>query len=209
MTVTDIKKQKKDNGKYSVYIDGQYAFSLIAQDIEYFKIKIGNEISQSVYDYIVETVVYIKAQDTALKYLGYKMRTEKEVRKKLEQSDFSNDVIEKVMEFLLKYNYVNDYEYSMAFIRQCLKINPLGSYGICQKLRSYGVKSTTAEKAIADSEIDEYLYAKKLIDKKTSGKIFNSDADLKKLQDFLLRRGFSYDIIKPVIDEYKLNAGQI
>ena len=40
MTVTDIKKQKKDNGKYSVYIDGQYAFSLIAQDIEYFKIKI-------------------------------------------------------------------------------------------------------------------------------------------------------------------------
>ena len=140
------------------------------------------------YDYIVETVVYIKAQDTALKYLGYKMRTEKEVRKKLEQSDFRSDVIEKVMEFLLKYNYVNDYEYSMAFIRQCLKINPLGSYGICQKLRSYGVKSSIAEKAIADSEIDEYFYAKKLIDKKTAGKTFNSDADFKNYRIFCKKR---------------------
>ncbi len=209
MTVTDIKKQKKDNGKYNVYIDGQYAFSLIAQDIEYFKIKTGNEISQNVYDYIVETVVYIKAQDTALKYLSYKMRTEKEVRAKLEQSDFGCDVIDKVMEFLLKYNYVNDYEYSMAFIRQCLKLNPLGAYGICQKLKSYGVKSSTAEKAIADSEIDEYYYAGKLASKKTSAKQFNSAADFKKLQDFLLRRGFSYDIIKSVIDEYKSNSGQI
>ena len=74
MTVTDIKQQKKDKSRYSVYIDGEYAFSLIMEDILYFGLKIGEDISDSVYDYITETTLYIKAQDSALKYLGYRMR---------------------------------------------------------------------------------------------------------------------------------------
>ena len=56
-----------------------------------------------------------------------------------------------------------------------------------------------------DSEIDEEKYAREVIGKKTSGKNYNTDSDLRKLQDFLIRRGFSYDIIKTVVDEYKKN----
>ena len=41
MTVTDIKQQKNDKSRYSVYIDGNYEFSLIMEDILYFRLKIG------------------------------------------------------------------------------------------------------------------------------------------------------------------------
>ena len=205
MIITDIKKQKKDENRFSVYVDGEYAFSLIAQDIEYFKLKESCEIAEEKYRFILDTIVYIKAQDLALKYLSYKMRTGKEVRDKLEKSDFSEGIIEKVMEFLTKYNYIDDYQYSMAYIRQSLKLNPVGKYAIQQKLRGYGVEQSVIEKALYDSEIDEEKYAREVIGKKTSGKNYNTDRDLRKLQDFLIRTGFSYDITKTVVDEYKKN----
>ena len=99
MTVTDIKQQKKDKSRYSVYIDGEYAFSLIMEDILYFGLKIGEDISDSVYDYITETTLYIKAQDSALKYLGYRMRTEKEIEDRLISEDYGEEVCQKVMDF--------------------------------------------------------------------------------------------------------------
>ena len=77
MIVTSIKQQKKDKERYNIFIDGEFAFGLIMEDILYFKIKEGYEISEEKYNYIKDTVLYIKAQDTALKFLVYKMRTEK------------------------------------------------------------------------------------------------------------------------------------
>ena len=96
----------------------------------------------------------------------------------------------------------------MAFIRQSLKLNPLGTYGLRYKLKSLGINDKYIERAIYDSEIDEEKYAKILFDKKIRTKEPKDEKDFKKLQDFLLRKGFSYDIIKLVIDEYKKNNKQ-
>ena len=128
--VSGIKPSKSQKGKMAVYINGEYAFSLIEEDIDYFKMKEGTEIPKEKYDFIIDSVIYIKAQDEALKYISSKMRTEKEVRKKLVSKEFDEAVLERVIEFLKKYNYLNDYEYSMAFIRQSMRLNPIGKIAI-------------------------------------------------------------------------------
>ena len=199
MIVTDIKPQKKSD-RLSVFVDGEYAFSLINEDIMFFKIKVDEEISQKTYDYIMDTVVYIKAQDTALKFLSYKMRTEKEIRRKLSENEYSESVIEKVITFLLKYGYINDFEYCMSYIRQSQRLRPMGNIAIMQKLRFYGINDGIIEKALGESDIDEVQQAAQLIEKKLRlMDLENIDIVKKrKLQDFLLRRGYSYDIIKTV-----------
>lgn len=196
MIVTAVEQQKRNPEKYNVFVDGEYAFALFMQDILYFKIKENEEISEERYNYIINEVVYIKAQDKALDFLGYKMRTEREMRKKLESLDYSEGVIERVMEFLLKYGYIDDYKYSLSFIRQSQRLRPLGSYGIKMKLKEMGIKDRIIENAILESEIDEEEDAYTLLKKKMGN---NETADMKekkKYQDFLLRRGYSYDIIK-------------
>lgn len=45
MTVTRIEQQKKNKSRYSVYIDGEFAFGLIMEDILYFKLKESEEIT--------------------------------------------------------------------------------------------------------------------------------------------------------------------
>jgi regulatory protein len=75
----------------------------------------------------------------------------------------------------------------------------LGSIAIKQKLRFYGVDDGTIEKALSESDIDETGQASQLLDKKMSIMDNSIDAAKKrKLQDFLLRRGYSYDIIRTV-----------
>ncbi len=204
MIVTKIQQQKKDPEKYNIYIDGEYAFALIMRDILYFKIKENMPIEEDKYNFIINETVYIKAQSKALDYLGYKMRTEYEIRRKLQEESYNEDVIERVVEFLKKYGYIDDLKYAQSYIRQVLRLKPMGSYGIKMKLREYGVKDIVIEEALFSMEIDEEEYAFELLKKKIGSKEDITDKEKKKYHDFLLRRGYSYDIIKSVFKKAEI-----
>ena len=78
MRITAITQQKRDPSRYNIFIDGEYAFALPMQDILYFKLKEGQEAAEETIAFIRKNLIYIKAQDTALRFLGYKMRTVQE-----------------------------------------------------------------------------------------------------------------------------------
>lgn len=197
MLVTAIVPQKKDENKQNIFIDDVFAFALIKQDVAYFKLKEGCEISQEKYDFIQENLIYIKAQDTALYYLGYKMRTEAEVRKKLAEKEFSEDVIEKVMTFLAKYNYCNDKEYAIKFVKERLRLHPKGAYGLKMELRQKGIADQWITEALAETEIDETTDALMWIRKKTRGQDITAldEKQKRKLYAFLQRKGYRWQTI--------------
>lgn len=201
MTVTDIKQQKNDKSRYSVYIDGNYEFSLIMEDILYFRLKIGETISEDTYRYITETTLYIKAQNTALKFLGYKMRTEKEVLDKLIKEQYSEEIIARVMEFLIKYDYINDREYCRRYIKETLKLRPKGIYMIKSELKAKGIDEDTADEALEEAQIDELGVAEMLLEKKYEGFAEMDQKELTRVYGYLQRRGFSFSIIKEAVAE--------
>lgn len=196
MKVTAIIQQKHHPERYSVFIDNDFAFGLIMQDIVYFKLKEGEEIAQQKYDFIKNELVYIKAQDIALYYIGYKMRTESEVRKKLLEKEFTEDIIERVMDFLIKYDYVNDEKYCISYIKQRLRCNPKGKYILKMELKQRGIQESIICKSLEESDIDEFGDVVKLLEKKCYDLENIDEKEKKRLILFLQRRGYSYDIIK-------------
>lgn len=196
MLVTAITQQKKDQTRYNVFIDGEYAFALPMQDILYFKLKEGREVPEETVEYIQNSLIYIKAQDTALHYIGYKMRTVKEIRMKLEEKEFSEDVIERVIEFLEKYGYADDREYCRKYIREKLRMKPKSGYALKIELKQRGISSRVIDEVMAETEVDEEGDAFRWLERKSRG-IWppQDDKQKKKLYDFLLRKGYSYDII--------------
>ena len=58
MLVTAIIPQKKDPAKRNIFIDGEFAFSLIAQDVLYFKLREGEPIPQETYATIQDNLIY-------------------------------------------------------------------------------------------------------------------------------------------------------
>ena len=166
------------------------------EDIIYFKLKEGNEISKEKYDYIQNELIYIQAQDTALHYIGYKMRTEKEVFKKLYEKGFSENVIERVMEFLKKYQYIEDEKYCESYIKERIRFNPRGKYALKMELRQKAIADSIIDKTLEKIEIDELGDAIRLLEKKCFSLDDINEKEKKRLLGFLQRRGYSYDIIK-------------
>lgn len=196
MIITAITQQKNNKDRYSVFIDDNFAFALIMQDIVYFKLKQGEEISQEKYDFIQNELIYIQAQDIALHYIAYKMRTEQEVRKKLFEKEYTEYIIERVIHFLIEYHYIDDMKYCKSYIKQRLQCNPKGVYVLKMELKQRGIKQSIIDKAIENSDVDELNDAIKLLQKKC---LYLDDIDeknKKRLFAFLQRRGYSYDIIK-------------
>ncbi len=192
MIITAITQQKNNKDRYSVFIDDNFAFGLIMQDIVYFKLKQGEEISQEKYDFIQNELIYIQAQDIALHY----MRTEQEVRKKLFEKEYTEYIIERVIHFLIEYHYIDDMKYCKSYIKQRLQCNPKGVYVLKMELKQRGIKQSIIDKAIENSDVDELNDAIKLLQKKC---LYLDDIDeknKKRLFAFLQRRGYSYDIIK-------------
>jgi len=196
LIITAITQQKNNKDRYSVFIDDNFAFGLIMQDIVYFKLKQGEEISQEKYDFIQNELIYIQAQDIALHYIAYKMRTEQEVRKKLFEKEYTEYIIERVIHFLIEYHYIDDMKYCKSYIKQRLQCNPKGVYVLKMELKQRGIKQSIIDKAIENSDVDELNDAIKLLQKKC---LYLDDIDeknKKRLFAFLQRRGYSYDIIK-------------
>ncbi|NLK38227.1 MAG: hypothetical protein GX299_09130 [Epulopiscium sp.] len=203
MLITAITPQKNNAERASIFIDGEFAFGLSMQDVLYFKLKEQQEISKKTYTYIKEQLLYIKAQDAALHYISYQMRTESEVRKKLKTLEYGEDVIERVIDFLLKYRYVDDLSFAAAYIRQRKKSNPKGRYALRYELRQKGVSEEVIDEALEEEPLDELDDAVRLLQKKARNLDNIDEKATKRLGAFLQRRGYSYAIIKEAMQRVK------
>lgn len=196
MLVTAITPQKRDETRYNIFIDGEYAFALPMQDILYFKLKEGQEVAEETIDFIRKNLIYIKAQDTALHFIGYKMRTVQEIRRKLAEKEFAEETIGEVIAFLEKYGYADDREYCRKYIREKLWMKPKSGYALKIELRQRGISSRIIDEVMAETEMDEAGDAFRWLEKKSRGQWPPENEKKKKqLYDFLLRKGYSYDII--------------
>lgn len=202
MLITDIKPQVKDKNRVSVYIDGRFAFGITEVDRLYYKLEKGKEITKEKYDEILNENIYTKAKDKAARFLGYRMRSTKELRDKLRE-EFDSEVTEKVIELFTGYGYLNDLEFAIAFAKDCINIKKWGKVRIKQELRLKGISDENIAIALESTEDKEKTYEniRRFLDRR----IKNTPIDLKEKQkhfNFLMRRGFDTEDIKNILKEY-------
>ncbi len=201
MLVTRITPQKRDTSKYNIFIDGEYVFALSLGDIEYFQIKEGGQVSEKTVAFIQRSLIYIQAQNKALHFIGYKMRTEKEVRQKLAEYDFTEEIIEEVMIFTKKYQYTDDREYARRYIKERLRLSPRGTYALRMELMQRGITEEICKEVLDETELSEIEDAVKWLEKKTRGQWPPDEKKKKQLYGFLQRKGYSYGVIKDAFEE--------
>ncbi|MFI3230171.1 MAG: RecX family transcriptional regulator [bacterium] len=218
--ITDIQKQKNNPKRYSIFLDDSFAFGIDEIDLLYYKLEINKTLSKKDYDFIINNLVLTKAKNKALKYLSYRMRAKSQVVEKLrEQEEFSEDIIEKVIVFLEKYNYVNDEIFCKAYINDKMNIKGYGSYKISYDLKSLKIDDDLIDQFLYNSDlVDEQEQLKILLQKKLQkNKYFNSTniynnsdtyyKEKQKLFNFFARKGFSYDNINnafvELIEEFR------
>ena len=199
MIITKIETQKR-NDRVNIYIDGEFAFGIMAEIQYKYDLSEGMKIDQEYIDKVLIAEEQAKANDQALRFLSYRQRSKKEIIDKLKKKGFSEDIIENTLVYLKEYNLINDLEFAKSFANDKINLNKFGPERIKYELYRKGVSPEIIEEVLAEDE--EYDRALKLAKKKLpSYKNDNRDAKYRKLGGFLQRKGYSYECISKILRE--------
>lgn len=152
-----------------------------------------------------EEWLFTNCKERSLYIIENSNKTEKQLRDKLKNSGkYSEEIINKTILFLKKYNYINDYEYTKRFIEKFK--NKYSKKVLIEKLYQKGVKKTIIDEVVNnfDFENDEYELAKRILLKKYPDYYENCDSldNIKKnkLFAYLFRKGFNYELVQKILN---------
>lgn len=205
MVISSIEKSKKNKDNMLVYVDGEYAFSISEEDYLTLNLYEKKEITNEEIDYIKNTINLSRAKSTAVKYLSMKVRSELEVRAKLENDGFSRDVIDSAVNELKAIGYINDHMYAQKYIFDRSKLKPKAKKLLRYELEKKGISSDIIDEALDDFIMDESVLAESLVKKKFGKYDMSEEKTIRKIYSFLQHRGFGYGLIQDVVNKIKLD----
>lgn len=200
-TITSITSQKKKE-RYNIFIDGEYAFPVDESILIKHLLRKGMEVSVGFQKQIEEEDGHYKAYQSALNYLSYALRSEKEVKDDLIEKEYE-DHVESVIEKLKAQRLINDLEYAKSYVRTAANINRKGPRVISQELRKRGIDESKIEDALFEYPDNQQIEnAEALIQKKWKKSSKTSQRDkIQKVKAYLMQKGYSNDIIQEALNE--------
>jgi len=200
MRITRIEPQNNSE-RVNVYIDGEFAFGLMREILYKYGLSENMEVDREFIDEVLLEEEWLKAKDKALKFLSYRQRSQKEIEDKLKKEGFSDEIIEKTVDFLKSYNLIDDIAFAKNFMMDKSNINKYGPERIRYELYMRGISKDIIDEVLEDYG-DEYSIALDLAKKKVkSYKGNDRNAIYRKLGTFLQSKGFSYECISKVLRE--------
>lgn len=195
MYVTHI--EETDKRKVMVYLDEGESFPLYKGEIKRYGIAEHSELSEDDYRHIISDILIKRGKERAMHILAQADKTEKQIREKLEKGRYPMVVTDAVIEFLLKHDYINDYNYAAAYIRT--NSTSQSERLMREKLRQRGVDKETIDTAMADTMKEAGYDSESIILNILRNKKYNNDTagikEKNRIIAHLMRKGFKYDDI--------------
>lgn len=201
LIITKVAVQKKYKGRYSIFIDEEFAFGMTKDCLCKLGLYKGQEITQDHYQEILDTICKEEARNAALNYISYRLRSKMEVENKLRDKEFPAEIIPQIIQNLEEYGYINDVEFGIIYIQSKRNKKPYGIKGYAYQLRKKGLSSDDIEKVFERMCIDEVEDAYTLLKKRYKGDW--SLLDQSKMCRYLSQRGFAIYNCKKVIEKMK------
>jgi regulatory protein len=196
--ITDIKQQVKRQGRYSLYVDGKYSFSLSEPELMKSGIRIGREYAEAELEELQQTAVLDKANMRALDYLSRRPRSEWELRDYLKRKDYDPPTVDTILNKLSEYGYIDDLKFSQAWINNRRLLKPTSLRRLKQELMQKHVSKEVIEAALETDEGSEKTALQELINKKQQQSRYQ---DEQKLIAYLMRQGFNYGDIRACLSK--------
>jgi regulatory protein len=197
-TITGLRYQKRNKNRVNVYLDGQFAFGLAA--IEAARLQVGQVLDDGDIARLQVQDEVERAYERALNFLSYRPRSEAEVRRNLHKKNLADEVVEAVAERLTRAGLLNDREFARYWVENRLQFKPRGARALRHELRAKGVPASIIAEVLEN--LDEEAAARKVAEARACRLARLAPRDFRqRLGAYLARRGFSYEVISPLIEE--------
>ncbi len=198
----EVTRLVERRGRAKVFLDGEYWAELDAAVAAELGLSEGVNLSEGE---LAEARVAGErplAMGRALNVLGYRARSEGELRSRLARAGYAGETVEGVVERLRDLGYLDDEEFARNAAREkARKYGPRRVYG---DLRRSGVGEELAREAVEGEFSQETEFAAA---RSAAGRRYNtcerSDAVARRVYGFLVRRGYSAGVCAEVAKEYR------
>lgn len=198
MKVTDIKAQVKHEGRYSIFVDGRYSFSLSENELLNIGIQIGQDFDEKGLEDLKNKAVEDKAMMRAYDLLARRPRSTWELKDYLKRKDYPSELIDKILNVLSEREYLDDEKFAKAWVENRRLLKKTSQRRLRLELQQKHISPDIIARVLEKDETNEKQVIREVVAKKSTQSRYK---DKEKLIAYLLRQGFNYGDIKDVLSE--------
>lgn len=195
MKITHIKQQINDSNRVSVFVDGDYSFSLTLDQILEQKLKKGLELDGPRLEILHKISDEGKIRTRALEWLLRRPHSVGEFKNYSYRKKLEKDLVEKLIAEFQDRGYLDDEKFAIWFADQRIKKGK-SIREVRAELMAKGISFSVSE-FVTDSNSDEDALVG-LIKKLQTRSRYQEE---KKLLSYLLSKGFRYSDIKTALEK--------
>lgn len=202
MKIEKYKKIKED--LYRVLLDNGEIIDIYEDVILANNLLYKSEIDQNLLDKINIENNYQLAYNISVKYIMVRLRSINEIKVYLTKKGYSKDVIDKVIEKLIKNKLLDDEVFTKAYINDKLNFTNVGKYKLINELTT----KMKVDNSIVYNVLESYKEVwndriEKLINKYLkSNKKYRGNTLKNKLYIYLVNLGYDKDKVISVLNNY-------
>jgi len=214
--VTAVVAQKRNTSRCSVFLNDAFAFGCSVDVAERFALRKGKELSKQEVEALQAEEHQLALKQAAYTYIAYKPRTARQVRDKLVHKGYTPEAAAVAVEFLQDLGYLDDADYARRFARDYLHRKAASTAKLRQELAKRGIGKTVIEQTCLELFAEQDAHelnlqqARQAVQKKlrSAAKMKASSAATPEkrrqlLVAYLQRQGFSWEIIRAVLHEFR------
>ena len=214
MKITKLSQQAKNDNRVNVFVDGVFRFSLDILQVTELGIKVGREMSDEDISRLGEESDFGKLYARALEYSLIRPRSVKEMKdylwRKTRDSRYrsrktgelkiregvSAAVADRVLDRIIEKGYVDDGKFAKYWVENRSLRKGASFRKLELEMRVKGINPSTIREAMQNTTRDEKSEITKIIEKKS-----RRYDDKNKFRAYLIRQGFSFDIVDESLSE--------
>lgn len=197
--VAQQKTRRHLGARVNVFIDGKFSFALSAELAYKHGLRPDLPIDAAFLAQLLREDGETKALTTALNFIGYRPRSEQEIRARLERDEWSETVIAAVIHRLRDGKFLDDAQFASDWVESRGRSKPRGARLLKQELRFKGVGREEIEAALpdADAELANAVAALRKLERKLEK--WEGRERTQKAIEMMARRGFGYGTVKAAL----------
>jgi len=196
--ITALKAGASRGKRINVFLEGKLAFSLEAEVALKKGLRPGQELSASEIEALAKSDHFHRCLNAAARYLGYRPRSELELREQLQQRGFDSDSVEAVLVKLKEQGLVDDVAFAQFWKDNRESFRPRSQWLTKLELRRKGVANDIIDH-VTDAIDDGNSAYRAAISKAHSVPLSDREVFRHRLGDYLKRRGFGYGVINHTV----------
>jgi len=197
--ITALRIGKGRKKRVNVFLDDRFAFSLEAEVAIKEGLQVGQELSASQIKVLAESDYLNCCLNAATHYLGYRPRSEFEIRERLQRRGFDESTVSAVIAKLKEQGLIDDLAFARFWQENRDSFKPRSRWLTRLELRQKGVTDDIIDQVFTATDDSDNAYRAALSKARHLSRSDYQDFRYR-LGQYLKRRGFGYEIINRTVE---------